>query len=169
MSTFKVFTDASSRYKAVLLEGAGRPKKVYPSSIGFVVKCNNHTLYTVSECIGLSDSNYAEFMSMFAACRFLIDLGVHRVDFYADCLNLVLMVNQGIISGEEHHRKLSYAILDSLRFFDYYTMTWVSRCQNKEAHHAASLAFKRTVSSSQKYVQVKAACRAYQLLEGVFT
>lgn len=124
------------------VDGQNRLRKVYPSSIGAVIKDGSKVVGSISERIGFSDSNYAEFLSMFTACRYLLDNGIRKVDFYADCLNLVLMVNQGIISGEERLRKLSYEILSCLDQFDHYTMTWISRNKNKEAHDMARKAFK---------------------------
>lgn len=79
---------------------------------------------------------------MYTACRYLIDYDIKKVDFYADCINLVLMVNQGVISGIPKLRSLSYAILDMLKQFESYTITWIPRCNNKEAHTMASKAFK---------------------------
>lgn len=144
VTTFKVYTDASSRFKAVLekVDGGKRLRKVYPSSIGAVVKNGTQVVGSISEKVGYSDSNYAEFLSMYTACRYLIDNSIRKVDFYADCLNLVLMVNQGIISGEERLRKLSYSILEILDQLESYTITWIPRSQNKEAHEMASKAFK---------------------------
>lgn len=144
VTTFKVFTDASSRYRAILekVDGGTRLRKVYPSSIGAVIKDGSRVVGSISQRIGFSDSNYAEFMSMFIACRYLIDHDIRKVDFYADSLNLVLMINQGIIGGEDRLRRLSYSIFDSLKHFDHFTMTWISRSLNKEAHTMAERAFK---------------------------
>ncbi|MBP1309129.1 ribonuclease HI [Paenibacillus sp. 1182] len=144
MTTFKVYTDASSRYKAIVEDvGSERGlRKVYPSSIGAVIKDGEQVVGAISERIGFSDSNYAEFLAMYTACRYLIDHNISKVDFYADCLNLVMMVNQQIISGIPELRKLSYAILDCLNQIENYTITWIPRNSNKEAHHMASQAFK---------------------------
>jgi ribonuclease HI len=144
MTTFKVYTDASSRYKAIVEDtGSERGlRKVYPSSIGAVIKNGEQVIGSISEKIGFSDSNYAEFLAMYTACRYLIDHKITKVDFYADCLNLVLMINQKIISGIPELRNLSYAILDCLNQIDNYTVTWIPRNSNKEAHNMASQAFK---------------------------
>jgi ribonuclease HI len=144
MTTFKVYTDASSRYKAIMedVDGEKRLRRVYPSSIGAVIKNGSEIVGTISEKVGFYDSNYAEFLAMFTACRYLIDHNIAKVDFYADCLNLVLMVNQGIISGKPELRKLSYGILNCLNQFESYTVTWIPRNSNKEAHNMASQAFK---------------------------
>lgn len=142
-TTFKVYTDASSRYKAVMqADGDRKGKKLHPSSIGAVIKNDCEIVGSISRKVGLQDSNYAEFLAMHSACRYLIDHDIKQVDFYADCLNLVLMVNQGIMSEIPNLRKLSYAILDMLQQFDCYTITWIDRCYNKEAHNMASKAFK---------------------------
>lgn len=144
MTIFKVYTDASSRYKAVVEEGKGvmRSRKTSPSSIGAVIKNGYEVVGSISQRVGYADSNYAEFLAMFAACRYLIDHDIKKVDFYADCINLVLMINQKVISGKPELRKLSYAILDCLNRFDSFTVTWIPRASNKEAHSMASKAFK---------------------------
>jgi ribonuclease HI len=143
-TTFKVYTDASSRYKAVMAGAKGdkRGKRVHPSSIGAVIKDGCEIVGSISKRVGFQDSNYAEFLAMYMACRYLIDHGIKKVDFYADCINLVLMVNQKVISGKPQLRKLSYAILDCLKQFESYTITWIPRSSNKEAHTMASKAFK---------------------------
>lgn len=144
MTTFKVYTDASSRYKAVMQETEvpNKKRRVFPSSIGAVIKDGSEVVGTISKRVGFQDSNYAEFLAMYTACRYVVDHDIKHVDFYADCINLVLMVNQGIISGIPNLRKLSYAILDCLAQLDSFTMTWIPRCNNKEAHTMASKAFK---------------------------
>lgn len=143
VTVFKVFTDASSRCKTIVehIDG-GRVRKTHPSSIGAVIKDGSTVVGSISEKIGFHDSNYAEFLAMYTACRYLIDHGITKVDFYADCLNLVMMVNQKIISGQPELRKLSYAILSILEQFEFYTMTWIPRTENKEAHNMAARAFK---------------------------
>lgn len=142
MTTFKVYTDASSRYKAIVENAGNRVRKVYPSSIGAVIKNGDQVIGSISKRVGFQDSNYAEFLAMHSALRYLIDHDIKRVDFYVDCLNLAMMVNQAIISGIPELRKLSYAILDMLNQLDHYTMTWIPRTNNKEAHNMASKAFK---------------------------
>ncbi|MFF2532421.1 ribonuclease H family protein [Brevibacillus sp. NPDC058079] len=97
-TTFKVYTDASSRYKAVMAKGEKKGKRVHPSSIGAVIKDGCEIIGSISKKVGYQDSNYAEFLAMYTACRYLIDHDIKKVDFYADCINLVLMVNQGVIS-----------------------------------------------------------------------
>lgn len=144
MTTFKVYTDASSRYKAVFKEvkDTRKNKRVFSSSIGAVIKNGDEEIVgSISKRVGFQDSNYAEFLAMYLACQHLIAHGIKKVDFYADCINLALMVNQGCISGKPELRKLSYAILNCLNEFEQYTMTWIPRCENHEAHTMASKAF----------------------------
>jgi len=142
-TAFKVYTDASSRYKAVMKTAGDRKgKKVHPSSIGAVIKNDFEIIGSISRKVGLQDSNYAEFLAMHSACRYLIDHDIKSVDFYADCLNLVLMINQGVMSEIPSLRKLSYAILEMLGQFESFTITYIPRCENKEAHNMASKAFK---------------------------
>ena len=140
MTTFKVYTDASSRYKAIVREEK-RSKKVYSSSVGAVIKNGCEIVGSISKKVGYHDSNYAEFLAMYMACQYLVSQDIKKVDFYADCFNLVVMVNQGIISGKPELRKLSYQIMDCLEQFDHYTITWIPRSNNKEAHTMASKAF----------------------------
>jgi ribonuclease HI len=144
VTTFKVYTDASSRYKAIMAKAKGesRRRNVYPSSIGAVIKNGSEVVGSISKRVGFQDSNYAEFLAMYTACRYLIDHGITKVDFYVDCINLALMINQGCISGLPELRKLSYAILDIIRDFESFTITWIDRVYNKEAHNMASKAFK---------------------------
>lgn len=145
MTTFKVYTDASSRYKAVFKEvnDTRKNRRVFSSSIGAVIKNGDEEIVgTISKRVGFQDSNYAEFLAMYITCQHLLNHDIKKVDFYADCINLALMVNQNIISGKPELRKLSYSILDCLDQFEHYTMTWIPRCNNKEAHTMASNAFK---------------------------
>lgn len=142
MATIKVYTDASSRCKAVMEKDKRTRKRVHPSSVGAVIKDGSKIVGSISKRVGYQDSNYAEFLAMYMACRYLIDHNIKKVDFYVDCINLVLMINQKVISGKPELRKISYAILDCLNEFESFTITWIPGSYNKEAHEMASRAFK---------------------------
>ncbi len=142
--TIKVFTDASSRYKAILqeVEGTGRFRSVHPSAVGVVLTQEGRVIGSLSQQVGVLDSNHAEFVAMYRACLYLKSKGIKKVDFYADCMNLVLMINQGVIVGDQEVRDLSYKIKFELRAFDHFTVTYIPRRENKLAHSQASLAFR---------------------------
>jgi ribonuclease HI len=142
MTTIQVYTDASSRYKAIVKKEQDRNRRVFSSSIGAVIKNGCEVVGTISKKIGYQDSNYAEFLAMYMACQYLIAQDIKKVDFYADCFNLAIMVNQSIISDKPELQRLSHLILDSLQQFEQFTMTWIPRSNNKEAHTMASQAFK---------------------------
>lgn len=139
MTIFQVYTDASSRYKAVIKDEG---KKVYLSSVGAVIKDGHEIVGTISKRVGFQDSNYAEFLAMYKACEYLIHKGVTKVDFHVDNINLVLMVNQGIISKKPKLQKMQHRILDCLTQFDHCTVTWIPRRENHEAHMMAANAFR---------------------------
>jgi ribonuclease HI len=144
---YTVYTDASSRHRAVIEKYTGRRilGKKHPSSIGAIIKEGKIIIRTISRKVGIQDSNYAEFLAMHSVCRELINLDIKKVDFYTDCINLSMMVNQGIISGIGPLRKLSYSILNMLDEFDSFTITWINRRYNGEAHKAAKKAFRINV------------------------
>ncbi|MCA1066149.1 reverse transcriptase-like protein (plasmid) [Rossellomorea sp. AcN35-11] len=143
MAIIKVYTDASSRYRAIVEEvgKVKRNKRTRSSSVGAVIKNGNKTIGTISKKIGEKDSNYAEFLAMYTACQYLISHNITKVHFFVDCINLACMINQGVISGKPELRTLSYKILDTLKEFDTFTIEWIPRRENKEAHKQASKAF----------------------------
>jgi len=139
VETYIVNTDASSRYGS---STKARKRNLHPSSIGVVIKKGNDVVGTLSKRVGMQDSNYAEFLAMHAACKFLLEQGVKKVHFNVDCINLSIMANQHLVSNKPRLRSISNAILHMLGEFDKYTITYVPRRENAEAHKMARLAFK---------------------------
>lgn len=143
MTIIKVYTDASSRYKAIVEEVGNERRSIrtQSSTVGAVIKNGSRTIGTISKRIGDQDSNFAEFMAMYTACQYLISHNIKKAHFYVDCINLACMINQGVISGKPELRTLSYKILDALQEFEHFTIEWIPRRENKEAHTQASKAF----------------------------
>jgi ribonuclease HI len=145
MTRFLVYTDASSRYKAAIVtDKQGQSRRIFHSSIGAVIKNGSDELVgTISKTVGWQNSNYAEFLAMHAVLRYLLDNGIKSVEFKTDCMNLVLMIKHGIMSEIEQLRKISYSILSMLQELNSWTVDWIDRKYNKEAHRQAAKAFSR--------------------------
>lgn len=145
MDRVQVFTDASAQYHYRLKKN----RKVYPSSIGAVIKHDSGKLIAFSRKVGYQDSNYAEFLAFYLTCCFLHDEGLTHVNCFTDCINLVCMINQQNISHKKYLRHLSNKILEVVDCFDEFSITWIPRRFNHAAH---KLAFNGLSGRSQQIV-----------------
>ncbi|MNY85613.1 14.7 kDa ribonuclease H-like protein [compost metagenome] len=140
-----VYTDACTRFRAVIEAGTGKliTSTISRASVGVVINFENGEKHIIARPVGTLETTYAEFLALYFACKDLLAKGVTKVDFYTDCINLALAINQGTISGIEAMRKLTYTILGLLDRFEDFTITWVPRRDNKEANDVARKAINK--------------------------
>ncbi|MFT8363614.1 MAG: reverse transcriptase-like protein [Sporolactobacillus sp.] len=139
MRTIEVYTDASSRYHRCR-NAIAHP--IFPSSIGVIIKENQQIIDRLALKIGYQNSNYAEFLSFYLACRHLKECGFTRVSCYADSMNLVCTIHQRKISAKTDLKKLSVKLLALIETFDSFSITWIPRRFNRAAHGMAAKAFR---------------------------
>jgi len=114
-------------------DGAARPTNPGPAGIGVVGKMNGRVVIEVSEYIGRTSNNVAEYMAAVTALRRAVDLGVKKVKLHCDSQ---LVVNQ--YTGKyECNTDTLQPLLGRLRGlaerFDYFEVQWISRKENREA------------------------------------
>lgn len=147
LGTIEVYTDASSRYHQCRRR-ARHP--VFPSSIGIIIKENQQIIDGMALKVGYQNSNYAEFLSLYLACRHLKAQGVTQVCCYADSMNLVCMIHQRKISDKAELKKLSEKLLTLIETFEEFSVTWIPRRFNRAAHGMAAKAFRRAKAVSNQ-------------------
>jgi len=126
-----IFTDGAS------LDNPG------PAAIGATIKDEQGRLITsISQPIGQTTNNQAEYRAIIAALENAIRLGANQVDMHSDSELVVRQIN-----GQYRVRKASlkpvYQKVKQLQSqFESFTITHVPRQQNKEADRLANMALK---------------------------
>jgi len=129
--------------KAVIhTDGAAEPNPG-PAAIGATIKDEQGRLIArISQRIGITTNNQAEYRAIIAALEHAISLGVNRVEMRSDS---ELVVRQ--ISGVYRVRKpalkpLYHRVKQLQRQLQGFTITHIPRQQNTEAHKLAHLALR---------------------------
>jgi len=114
-------------------DGAARPTNPGPSGIGVVGKVSGKTAFEVSEYIGRTTNNVAEYMACVTALRRAVDLGAQHVLLHTDSQ---LVVNQYFGKWRCNDPSL-VPLLGRLRGlaqrFESFDLKWIPRTQNREA------------------------------------
>ena len=125
-----IYTDGAAR---------GNPG---PAAIGAVIKDERNCVVTsISQRIGVTTNNQAEYRALIAALQKVTGLGVRHVEIRSDS---ELMVKQ--LNGEYHVRnaglKPLYAqVREALSSFESFIVVSIPREQNRAADSLANLAF----------------------------
>lgn len=127
-----IFTDGASQHNPG------------PAAIGATIKDEQGRLITsISQPIGRTTNNQAEYRAIIAALESAIRLGANQVDMHSDSELVVRQIN-----GQYRVRKASlkplYQKVKQLQSqFQSFTITHVLRQQNKEANRLANMALKQ--------------------------
>lgn len=112
-----------------------------PAAIGAVLKDEKGTLVaTVSEYIGETTNNQAEYKAVIAAIAKAKELGVPNLDFYLDSLLVVEQLNGNYKVKNKDLAPLFVKIYNARLDFKKTTFAYVPREQNKEADALVNLA-----------------------------
>ena len=124
-----IFTDGAAR---------GNPG---PASIGIIIKNEQGKLLaSVSQCIGTTTNNQAEYMAIITALEKAISLGVRQVDLYSDSELVVRQIN-GRYRVKNAALKTLYQRAKQLQAsLEGFTITHIPRQQNAEADSLANRA-----------------------------
>ncbi len=115
-----------------------------PAAIGATIKSEQGRLIaSISERIGRTTNNQAEYKALIAALEEAIRLGAKQVDISLDSELVVKQIN-----GEYRVRKaalkpLYQQVKRLLSLLEGFTITHIPRQQNTEADNLASIALKR--------------------------
>jgi len=119
--TYKLFTDGASK---------GNPGQ---SGIGIAIILNDEIIEEISENIGITTNNIAEYTAMMKGIKRLIELGIKKVEAFSDSELLVKQIN-GIYSVKnENLKKLHRQILSLIKNFDSFTLKHIPREENQLA------------------------------------
>ena len=122
----QIFTDGAAR---------GNPG---PAGIGVVIKSEKETLLEVSDYIGKTTNNVAEYMALIRGLEEALDMGNKSVEVYSDSELVVKQLNgeykvknEGLVPLYLHTRSL-------IKKFNHFSINHTVREENKHADELAN-------------------------------
>ena len=132
MTKLIIFTDGGSR---------GNPG---PAGLGAIIYDENHkVLAEISEFLGVTTNNQAEYRAILAAIKKAVSLGAKEVEFYLDSELAVKQLNREYKVKNKDLAPLFLAIYNLTLSFKKISFTHVPRERNKEADRLANEAMDR--------------------------
>ncbi|MFC1932466.1 ribonuclease HI family protein [Chloroflexota bacterium] len=126
-----IFTDGVSK---------GNPG---PAAIGATIKNEQGKIIaTISQSIGKTTNNQAEYRAVIAALEYAIRLGANRVDMRSDSELVVRQLNGQYRVKKVHLKTLYQQVKQLLSQLEGYTINHIPREQNTEADRLANIALK---------------------------
>ena len=124
----------------IFADGAAEPNPG-PAAIGAVIKDEQgKVIATISQSIGRSTNNQAEYRAVIAALEKAVKLGATHVDLFSDSELLVRQI-KGQYRVKKAELKPLYQQVKHLQgLLQGFTVTHVPRLQNTEAHGLADMA-----------------------------
>ena len=115
-----------------------------PAAIGATIKDENgRVVASVSERIGRTTNNQAEYRALIAALEKAISLGARRVEVRLDSELVVRQVQGRYRVKKAALRPLYLRVVELLGQLEDFTMTGIPREQNAEADRLANAALRR--------------------------
>lgn len=132
MNKLIIFTDGGSR---------GNPG---PAGLGAIIYDENHKIVAeISEFLGITTNNQAEYRAILAAIKKAVALGASEVEFYLDSELAVKQLNREYKVKNKDLAPLFLAIYNLTLSFKKISFTHVPRERNKEADRLANEAMDR--------------------------
>lgn len=132
MNKLIIFTDGGSR---------GNPG---PAGLGAIIYDENHNVVSeISEFLGVTTNNQAEYRAILAAIKKAVSLGASEVEFYLDSELAVKQLNREYKVKNKDLAPLFLAIYNLTLSFKKISFTHVPRERNKEADRLANEAMDR--------------------------
>ena len=127
---------------AVWADGASRGNPG-PAAIGAVIKDEQGKLVTrISQRIGITTNNQAEYRAIIAALQEAIRLGAKQVRISLDSQLVVRQISAQYRVRKAELKPLHQQVTQLLSRLEAFTITHIPHQQNTEAHHLANMAFK---------------------------
>ena len=124
-----IFTDGAAR---------GNPG---PASIGVIIKNEQgKPIASVSQCIGTTTNNQAEYMAIITALEKATSLGARQVDLYSDSELVVRQINGSYRVKKATLKPLYQRAKQLQNSLEGFTITHIPRQQNTEADSLANRA-----------------------------
>lgn len=132
MSKLIIFTDGGSR---------GNPG---PAGLGAIIYDENHKVVAeISEYLGVTTNNQAEYRAILAAIKKAVELKVTEVEFYMDSELAVKQLNREYKVKNKDLAPLFLAIYNLTLSFKKISFMHIPRERNKEADRLANEAMDR--------------------------
>lgn len=133
----KIYTDGGAR---------GNPG---PAAIGVVVYHGEQLITTLSEYIGITTNNEAEYKAVIAACKWLeqSEIKPTKIEFFLDSELVVRQLTGVYKISKPHLQALAVQVNQALAAIPAVTFTHVPRVQNKEADALVNQALDQTAQS----------------------
>jgi len=130
---FIIYTDGGAR---------GNPG---PAGIGVIAydEDGREVVFTLSEYIGETTNNQAEYRAVVAAIDKAKKIGAREIDFYLDSELVVKQLNREYKVKESSLQPLFVKIYNAVLFFKKVTFTHIRREKNKEADRLVNEALDR--------------------------
>ena len=112
-----------------------------PAAIGATIKDEQgRLLASISQRIGQTTNNQAEYRAIIAALEKATSLGAEQVDIHSDSELVVRQINGGYRVKKATLKPLHQKVKQILNQFESSTITHIPRQQNKEADSLANMA-----------------------------
>ena len=126
-------------------DGAAEPNPG-PAAIGATIKDERGRLIAcISQGIGRTTNNQAEYRAIIAALEHAISLGANQVDMRSDSELIVRQINKRYRVKNAALKPLYQQVKQLLSLLEGFTVTHIPRRQNIEAHRLASRALTHSV------------------------
>ena len=127
----------------IFTDGTAEPNPG-PAAIGATIKDEQGRLVTtISQGIGRTTNNQAEYRAVIAALEKAIELGAKQVDISLDSQLVVRQINRRYRVKNAALKPLYQQVKQLLSLLEGFTITHIPRQQNTEADNLASIALKR--------------------------
>ena len=126
----------------IFTDGASR-NNPGPAAIGVIIKDTlGNTLASISQPIGQTTNNQAEYRAIIAALENAIHLGATQVDMRSDSELAVRQINGRYRVKKAELKPLYLKVMQLAGQLEGFTITSIPREQNEEADRLANLALK---------------------------
>ena len=139
-----LFTWNNEKYAVIYCDGAssGNPGK---AGIGAVINVHEKTsgkstLYKISEYIGITTNNIAEYRALIRALEFVKESGVEDVRIFLDSELIYKQIKGQYRVRDKKLIPLWEKVMKILKGLDNYSITHIKRDKNKEADKLARMA-----------------------------
>ncbi len=148
---YEIWIDASCKHTKI---SKNKYEKFGDSTIAFVVKKNEETIYAFSSYVGVLDNNQAEYEALIAALNYAISKGIVEVVFYTDSSLLEKQMNNKYSCNSKllhpyyiHAKKL-------IKMIKKYSIVWIKRTKNKEADDLCNKQHEKLLGSDRSYEKI---------------
>ncbi len=113
-----------------------------PAGAGSIAYLNDQVLYELSEYLGIQTNNFAEYSALLLSLKKLLEIfsdpEEYQLEIYMDSELVVKQLNREYKIKSKNLIEIYYEILNLLKKFKQYTISYIPREKNKIADKLAS-------------------------------